>query len=106
MGPLPSLRHIQISQLPLRVDSKAIILPSGENCGPLSNLDEEISLSEKPAGTDELSVLLQMLIFATWREYTNRFPRIEGCTPSWPNSSRSGLPPLRDIFQSQPAFAR
>jgi hypothetical protein len=62
---LPSLRHIQISWLPLRVDSKAILLPSGEYCGPLSIAVEDRNRS---AGIDECfesSCFLQMLKVAS-----------------------------------------
>src|SRR5262249_40576067 len=105
LGSLPSLLHTQISKLPLRVDSKTILLPSGENCGPLSIVVEDTSLSERPDECNKLSLRRQMLIFATCRAYTNRFPRIEGSLPSWPNCNRSGSPPSREIFQSQPELA-
>src|SRR5216683_6135074 len=102
---VPSLRHIQISYLPLRVDSKAILLPSGEYCGPLSIAVEDRNRS---AGSDECfesSCFRQMFRLLTWRAYTRRLPRIDGSVPSWPNCSLCGSPPRAEIFQSQPDFA-
>src|SRR6516162_2234598 len=74
---VPSLRHIQTSDAPLRVDSKAIILPSGENCGPLSMVVEARNRSAGLVACSESSFLLQMFTFVIWRAYTNRCPRIE-----------------------------
>src|SRR3974377_882068 len=102
---VPSLRHTQTSDAPLRVDSKAIMLPSGENWGPLSMV---VEVRNRPDGTGcvkKFSGLLQMFTFVIWRAYTNRFPRIEGSVPSCPNCNRSALPPLAGTFQSQPDLA-
>jgi len=40
----PSLLQAQISRWPERVDAKAILLPSGENCGSVSLRVDEISV--------------------------------------------------------------
>src|SRR6202795_710855 len=99
---VPSLWHTQTSDAPLRVDSKAIMLPSGENWGPLSMVVEDRNLSAGVDACRESRFLFQIFRFVIWRAYTNRLPRIEGSVPSCPNCSRSGLPPLAETFQSQP----
>ena len=48
-GFLPSASHTQISSLPERFDVKAILRPSGENCGYCSIRVEEMKLTGAPA---------------------------------------------------------
>src|SRR5262249_54558168 len=66
----PSLSHIQISKFPDRVDSKTILLPSGEYCGPWSKFVEAINLIGgllRPF--DCCSSILQMLVSNALRTY-------------------------------------
>ena len=81
-GLVPSLRHNQTSYAPLRVDSKTIWLPSGENWGPLSIAVEDKNFSVVPVACNESIVLFQIFRFVTWRAYTSRLPRMEGSVPS------------------------
>src|SRR5437588_7039599 len=50
----PSLLHTQISKWPERADTKATLLPSGENCGCMSSRVDEIKVRTALAPTGTL----------------------------------------------------
>ena len=74
----PSRSHIQISLLPDRSDSKAILLPSGEICGPSSLREDEITLlGEWPLGGEPDIPISQVSVSMWVCTKARRFPRRE-----------------------------
>src|SRR5262245_11136189 len=99
-GLRPSRSHTQSSQLPERLEEKAIRLPSGEYCGESSWKVEAISRLGRPApfpGAETGSSMRQMLVSRRSCVKARRLPtgEIEGETAFGPTSTiRSGLPPV------------
>src|SRR5262245_36926723 len=106
-SPVPS--HPQISQFPDRLEAKAILLPSGENCEATSALVEEISAFAdcfRPTGVAPPdNSTCQMLLSAIPCDQARQLPWREmakSLRPCPAASTRSGFPPAAGNLHKLP----
>ena len=89
------MSHTQISELPVRSEPNAILVPSGENWGPASTRVEAINFVAERLGCVAVGTsICQILMFCDRCSYASRFPRREiagFAALSPPTVNRSGV---------------
>ena len=97
------MSHTQISELPVRSEPNAILVPSGENWGPASTRVEAINFLAERLGCVAVGTsICQILMSCDRCSYASRFPRreIAGFAAfSPPTATRSGVPPEAETLQ-------
>ena len=99
----PAVSDTQISELPVRSEQNAILVPSGENWGQVSTRVEAINFVAERLGSVAVGTsICQILMVWDRCSYASRFPRlaIAGFAAlSPPTVNRSGVPPEAEILQ-------